>query len=640
VLRFEMPKLGPTDLLSLRARRAVTVLAACVIATLACPTVSLAAPSRVDFVTRVSGDTRFPDRCGDTSGESVAGWEVEPHVAVDGSDPAHLVAMWQQDRFKSGGGALANVTGVSRDGGRTWREVTLPKLTPCTGAGGERPRATDPWVAFGADGTAYAASIIVADEDGVVVQRSGDGGASWSEPTVVAPPGTLVDFDDKETFTPDPRDARYAYMAWTRYEQAAPTLVEQSHLMFARTSDGGSSWTAKDIYSTPPGILPDVSFVDTAEVEVLPDGSLVLIVAEEAGGAGSGQVKILAFRSGDRGETWSEPVTVTEFTTQPLRDPETGQSIRAPETNVPPAVAPDGSLYVAWYSNRSDSEGAIRLARSRDGGRSWEPPTNVTSVPGQAFLPAVTVANDGTVGVSWMDLREDRRGDQALTARAWFAHSHDGGSSWEEIPLDAPFDLRTLPTAASLDVGGHFLADYQGVVPVPSGFGAILAQAGPRATDGPTDIFFARIQMGDTRSCLASRSLIGPRNIGRIRLGLSRGELLRMTVAPVRRSRRYYRYCVKDSRGRVTAVFSGRGRVRLVVTTAAGHRTRGVAPRVGARRVARSFPRRRRLGRQLFYANSRIFGIRLGRVRFVAVADRRLLRDRARLRRLLRRVGF
>jgi hypothetical protein len=64
---------------------------------------------------------------------------------------------------------------------------------------------------------------------------------------------------------------------------------------------------------------------------------------------------------------------------------------------------------------------------------------------------------------------------------------------------------------------------------------------------------------------------------------------------------------------------------------------------VSTLRLRRRFPRERRLGRGLFRAgprSRRIFGTRRGRVRFVAVAERRLLRNRRTLRRYLRRAGL
>ena len=101
------------------------------------------------------------------------------------------------------------------------------------------------------------------------------------------------------------------------------------------------------------------------------------------------------------------------------------------------------------------------------------------------------------------------------------------------------------------------------------------------------------------RGCLARRSPIGPRNIGRVRLGYSRARLLRLRVKPIRRTRRSFRYCVKGSRGRVTAVFGRRGRVVLVATTAPAHGNRGVRPGGRARRLRAAYPRHRPLGRGL-----------------------------------------
>jgi hypothetical protein len=69
--------------------------------------------------------------------------------------------------------------------------------------------------------------------------------------------------------------------------------------------------------------------------------------------------------------------------------------------------------------------------------------------------------------------------------------------------------------------------------------------------------------------------------------------------------------------------------VRLVTTTARGHGNRRVRVRSSSRRFFAAYPRGRRIGRGLYRANPRsprLFGIRRGRVRFIAVADRRLLR--------------
>jgi hypothetical protein len=78
--------------------------------------------------------------------------------------------------------------------------------------------------------------------------------------------------------------------------------------------------------------------------------------------------------------------------------------------------------------------------------------------------------------------------------------------------------------------------------------------------------------------------------------------------------------------------------VRLVTTTVRGHRNRSAHVRSSSRRLFAAYPRARRIGHGLYRANPhspRLFGIRRGRVSFIAVADRRLLR--AGKRRALRR---
>jgi len=145
------------------------------------------------------------------------------------------------------------------------------------------------------------------------------------------------------------------------------------------------------------------------------------------------------------------------------------------------------------------------------------------------------------------------------------------------------------------------------------------------------------------RRCLSRRSPIGPRNIGRVRLAYSRRRLLRVPVAPARRTRRTFRYCVKGGLGRVTAVFSRRGRVQVVTTTARGHGNRRVRVGSTGRRFARAFPGRRRVTRGIYRAgrrSTRIFGVRRGKVRYIAVARRQLLRRPRALRRYLRLAGL
>jgi hypothetical protein len=166
----------------------------------------------------------------------------------------------------------------------------------------------------------------------------------------------------------------------------------------------------------------------------------------------------------------------------------------------------------------------------------------------------------------------------------------------------------------------------------------------PQGTPNPPAVgLAAETKAASARQCLARRSPIGASNIGRIRVGATRRALLRdVRVTPIGRTRRSYLYCVKGLPGRVTAVFSSRsrkGRVSLVRTTARAHGNRRVRPRSSTTAFRRAYPNARRMARGLYRTgqlSTRLVGVRQGRVRFIAVASPRLLRNPRELQRALR----
>jgi hypothetical protein len=109
-----------------------------------------------------------------------------------------------------------------------------------------------------------------------------------------------------------------------------------------------------------------------------------------------------------------------------------------------------------------------------------------------AFEPAIAVDSHGTAGVTWYDMRNDRPGDNALTADVWFAHSGDRGATWRQAHVAGPTGLRPADLP-----GGNYVGEYQGLAALRGrGFAAIFTLAAPQARNGPTDIFVARIAPG------------------------------------------------------------------------------------------------------------------------------------------------
>jgi hypothetical protein len=442
----------------------------------------------------LSGPTPFRSGCGVT-GSPTLGSAAEPHVAVDPRDRRNVVAVWQQDRFNADGGALSNVLAVSHDGGARFHEVLVPGLSRCTGGADERT--SDPWLSFGPDGALYLASLTfsempqnqaIAGPTTLVVQRSDDAGEHWGAPVAVQPfDGT---YNDREAITADPGRPGHAYYVFVkRYGAEGESGVEQ----FAATADGGRTWTApRPIYVPLPGTLTDPTLI-----EVLPDGSLLnlLIVANLTPFLPSSVPRqswqVIAQRSTDQGRTWSGATTVASIYPAAPFDPDSGKVVRAYPV-ISTAVAPDGTAYVAWNEIPVMGGSSVLLARSGDGGRTWGAPRLVRHSAGQAFLPTLAVARDGTLGITYDDTRNRRPGARELTTDVWAATSRDRGATWLETHLAGPFDALTAPESDSSGVQGLFVGDYQGLAALPRGFGAVFAQARPEAVHGPSDLFFAR----------------------------------------------------------------------------------------------------------------------------------------------------
>ena len=408
--------------------------------------------------------------------------EVEPMVAVSPVNPDLLLAAWQQDRA-SNGGARALATALSTDGGLTWRR-TLQPMSRCGGAAatspGDHERASDPWVDIGPTGTLHLMGLAFSGtsfEPGssseMLVQRSLDGGLTWGAPTSLQRDGDAL-FNDKNTLTADPTDARFVYAVWDRIDPVGngPTLL-------ARTVDGGATWQpTREIYR--PQVTGGVSQTLANRIVVLTDGPerglLVNVFAQIDTAGGRSSVRVRAQRSSDQGQTWQDPVTVADHRSVGTADPETGDPVRDGALVPTVAAGPGGVLWVAWQDARfsGGARDAIALSRSTDGGRSWSAPVAVNRNPEvPAFTPTLHVRADGTVGLMHFDLRSNTADRNTLLADLWLLTSRDG-STWRETALERGFDLRRAPVAA----GGLFLGDYHGLVSARGQFIGVAAVAG------------------------------------------------------------------------------------------------------------------------------------------------------------------
>jgi hypothetical protein len=197
------------------------------------------------------------------------------------------------------------------------------------------------------------------------------------------------------------------------------------------------------------------------QIVVLPNGTLVNVFTQIDPGANNAQLaSIQVIRSTDRGGSWSGPVKVADLLAIGARDPATQVPVRDGSILPEVAVAPNGQLLVAWQDARfsGGTIDGIALARSSDGGLTWTAPVQVNSVRTvAAFTPSIRVRADGTIGITYYDLRSNTADTATLPTELMLARSIDA-TNWTEVRLTPTFDLATAPQA-----GGYFLGDYHGL---------------------------------------------------------------------------------------------------------------------------------------------------------------------------------
>jgi hypothetical protein len=455
--------------------------------------------------------------------------EVEPQIAVDPNNPLHVVSVWQQDRYRSVGGARAIGAGVSIDGGNTWTNVApIPYFNATDPLGAAFARYTDPWVTIGANGTVYAAalgltpssSLPVPGHTAVLVSTSTDGGLTWNAPATLidtqAASGTLPvnEANDKEMVVADPKNAKTTYVVWDQLDFPSDTAnIEAIHAnapirenaFFSKTTDGGLTWsTAQNITN----FQADTS-ASGNQLVVEPDGTL-LDVCTLFNGSGKqsphvGQITLAVIRSTDGGNTWSDPITGPAIEEMPVTDPNTGAPVRDGESLLSVAVdhsggPNNGNLYAIWTDGRFSnfSHDDIAFSVSKDDGKTWSDPIKVnqtpTTIPAgdqQAFTPTVAVNSAGAVAVTYYDLRNNANAPpgSGLPTDYFIAVNPNpvsNPSNWTEAKLtDTSFNMENAaPTSR-----GEFLGDYQGLAAAGQNFYALFAQAGSSSAD-PSNIWF------------------------------------------------------------------------------------------------------------------------------------------------------
>jgi hypothetical protein len=391
-----------------------------------------------------------------------------------------VVGVWEQDRW-SGLGARAILAAHSTDSGATWSAPTVLQFSNCgggSGVGSTYDRASDPWISFAGSGIVYASALAFSANaftaaglfgngpSGVLVSKSTDGGSTWTSPVAVwndpnSSGSSTLYFNDRDSVTADPSSGN-VYVVWDRLNS---TGTSSAPAYLALSKDGGVNWTS--------GVLYDPLATNEAfnnEIAVLPSGTVLDFFTLLNPTNGSSTLQFVSLSFGTTGWTPSSPVTVATVLSVGTSNPiPLGMAIRDSSLLAQIANSTSGAIAAVWQQSfGSSSFDGIALSISTTNGSTWSTPIQINGVTTvAAFSPTVRYLPDGTLAVTYYDLRSYTSGSTVLSTSAWLTESSDGGKTWHELQLQSPFDLNKAPLTDNTKAGfgglALFLGDNQGL---------------------------------------------------------------------------------------------------------------------------------------------------------------------------------
>lgn len=159
---------------------------------------------------------------------------MEPDTYAFGST---IVSVFQTGRRFSGGGSSDIGFATSTNGGASWTNGFLPGITIYKG--GTFVAASDPSIAYDTKHNVWlAASLGISSNNSVLVNRSMDGGITWSNPVTV---NSTSGFADKDWIVCDNHSSSpffgHCYAEWDDF--ALGDVIKMS-----TSTDGGMTWSA------------------------------------------------------------------------------------------------------------------------------------------------------------------------------------------------------------------------------------------------------------------------------------------------------------------------------------------------------------------------------------------------------------
>ncbi|MEM0995798.1 MAG: T9SS type A sorting domain-containing protein [Bacteroidota bacterium] len=409
-------------------------------------------------------------------------FEGEPYLAVNPSNPQHLVVAWMGFVFQQ---PVTMKTRVTFDGGQSWSTtVNLPHFSTTWGS-------ADPSIQFDAAGDVFVCYVDFSEPDSgaIYTLKSTDGGLSWGNPVVALDIGADGGQRpiDRPWFTIDRSTGPYRdHQYLTTMPPQWVALPKRSY--FVRSTTGGTAWEPWRYLDTLNYLVGPAIASPMPAPAVSADGTFHAIYPswETSQNLFPGYFHA---SSTDGGASFSYHDVYFGLFNPSDSLAKKGYRL-ATDPSDPDHLA---LLMVADLSGDLD----VYLLESTDAGQNWTAPLRVNDDPaGTGVLQDLVWADfdrDGDLIVTWRDRRSGNGSGYAQASEIW------GAVRWKDSTNFAPnFPISDLLSVYDTTYGPLSGNDFMGSVLVDDTLSAVWGDV----RQGRLNIYFSRIALGNMTTAL------------------------------------------------------------------------------------------------------------------------------------------
>lgn len=320
------------------------------------------------------------------------------------------------------GGTFGQGAYITTNGGTNWFGTDIiPSFTFPT---------SDPGPTIDRNGVIIMTTLNISGTPRMYSSYSTNNGTTWSAALMMSSQFADKNFAGTDDIPSSPYYGR-SYCVWSNFAQARPPIV------FTYTTNGGQSWAGVTQINNPPA----VHYSQGCDIIVGPNGNVYVCWAAPLTGSPFTEDYVGFARSTNGGSSWT--VTENAYDMNGIRSNSfNGWGVRVNGfTRIgvdKSGGSRNGWIYIVTAEVNlppAGNDADVILHRSTDGGNTWSAGIRVNQDPANngkvQFFPAIRVDEGGGINVVYYDNRNyPPVGDSCET---FMSRSTDGGNTWTDI---------------------------------------------------------------------------------------------------------------------------------------------------------------------------------------------------------------